>query len=47
MRHRKGVGLDGSAGREGLGGVEGEGIITKLYYARKKNLFQYMRKINS
>lgn len=39
------MGLDGSAGGEGLGGVEGGGIVTKLYYVRKKIYFNTWEKL--
>ena len=32
---QKGSGLDGNGGREGLGGVEGEETVIRIYYVRK------------
>ena len=39
MRDRKGVDLDGRRGGEELGGVEGGETIIRIYYVRKKSIF--------
>lgn len=39
MRERKKLDLDGRVGGEKLGGIGGRKIVIRIYYARKKSIF--------